>query len=334
VVALRSSAFSTGLQSARLNITSNDPVHQTTIVEVSATGIVSSTPLALSFLGKARDRVGRSKTAITPDGQLDGAFALRFPAGFGQRTITKMALSRTGGGAWDTDPASGSWVIGVADTIDANLRNNANGSVNIPISGGSNLTLFIADDSSLFTDAAGFTLVITFSDASAVTTHTTLTVVTQTPPAITVKPPARPAQSTSIALSEPPTLVFNGRLRDQVGRDGSGLRADGERDGTFTLVFPSEMRGRTITYLKLERAGGHVWDTDSNSSFWQLGVADSLDTPLHNQEDGRIEIPVGGGSQLILFGADDGGLFARDELFVLTIGYADGTTQSVVMTIF
>jgi uncharacterized protein (TIGR03437 family) len=334
VVALRCSAFSTGLQSSRLIIASNDPAHPNTIVQMSGTGIVSSSPLTLSFLGKARDRVGQSKTSITPDGQLDGTFGLRFPTGFGQRTITKMALSRTGGGAWDTDPASASWVIGVADTIDSNLRNSANGSVNIPISGGSNLALFIADNSGLFTNAASFTLVITFSDASSVTTYTTLTVVALTPPAITTNPPTRPAPLASSALGEPtPTLVFNGRLRDQVGRAKSGLTPDGDRDGTFTLAFPEEIHERTIIYFKLECAGGQVWDTDPDSSFWRLGAADSLDTPLHNREDGSINIPVSGGSHLILFGADDGGLFARDELFILTIGYADGTGQNVMVMI-
>ena len=98
--------------------------------------------IALSFNGEIRDRVGGGETALSADGQMDGTFTVTLSAGSGNRTVTRLDLARAGEGNWDTQPNNGFWVLGAASTLDAALFNAANGTVNFPLTAGSNFNIF------------------------------------------------------------------------------------------------------------------------------------------------------------------------------------------------
>jgi uncharacterized protein (TIGR03437 family) len=278
---------------------------------VASATVPALPPPTLAFNGKLRDRVGRSKIALAPDGDADGTFTLSFPLGVPSRTITNLSLLRTGNGGWDTDPTNGLWVAGAADSLDGALRNNANGSVSISVVGGNNLVLFVADNASLFGSGVQFTLTIRFADGSDVLTTTVISV---------VAPPS-------------PGLTFNGKPRDRVGRGKTALGADGSQDGTFTLNFQPGTGERTINALLLVRAGGGAWDTIPSSGLWVVGACDSLDAPLLNNLNGGINLPVNDGRSLILFVSDNVGFFGAGDRFTLTVGFADGTTTMATASV-
>src|SRR4029450_9538305 len=83
------------------------------LVVTSAAGFTVNPPaptLSLSFLGKLRDKVGPNATAFWPDTALDGTFRVTVQGGSGPRTVTRIELRQTsGGGIWDTDPATAYW---------------------------------------------------------------------------------------------------------------------------------------------------------------------------------------------------------------------------------
>ncbi|MBX3278426.1 MAG: hypothetical protein KF868_10530 [Acidobacteria bacterium] len=278
-------------------------------LSLTASTTTSAVPL-LTFNGRLRDRVGRGKTALAPDGDPDGVFTVSFPAGFPLRTITSLLLVRTGAGAWDTDPGSGLWVAGVADNPDAPLRNNPNGSISVSITGGNNLTLFLADNAGLFATGAQFTLTIRFTDGAS---RLAATAITATPP---------PA----------PILVFNGQLRDRVGPGKTALSGDGTPDGVFTLAFQPGTGARTVIGLLLVRTGGGAWDTNPASGLWVIGTSNGADAPLHNSPDGSVHITVGDGASLTLFVSDNAGLFNPGAHFIITVYFSDGTTVSAQTT--
>src|SRR5438046_7827415 len=80
--------------------------------------------LGLAVLGKLRDKVGQGNTAFSADGALDGSFRVTVQAGSGARPVTRLELSRAGGGGvWDTDPATAHRALGAAGRRDGGLLN-------------------------------------------------------------------------------------------------------------------------------------------------------------------------------------------------------------------
>src|SRR5205085_709044 len=84
-------------------------------------------------------------------------------------------------------------------------------------------------------------------------------------------------------FSAPPSLglIYSGKLRDRVGQGNVAFSADGALDGTLTATL-SATGGRTITRLSLQSTGPGLWDTDSNTGYWALGAALTLDGALLN----------------------------------------------------
>jgi subtilisin family serine protease len=148
----------------------------------SATASATVTPpagpsLAMTWVGKARDRVGQGNTDLSGDGQLDGTFQITVGAGSGARTVTALELRRSdGGGIWDTQLATGYWVVGVAAGLDAPLLNSpSSAAVSIPVVDGSALHLFVSDWSgSLFGSGRTFTVTAQFADGAVGTATVTI----------------------------------------------------------------------------------------------------------------------------------------------------------------
>src|SRR5438046_6568638 len=139
---------------------------------VVLTGGFTVTPppptLGLAFLGKLRDKVGQGNGAFIADGALDGSFRVTVQAGSGARTVTRLELSRAGGGGvWDTDPATAHWALGAAAGLDGALPNLGSGPVSFCVADGGAFFVFAADPSSVFTSGVSFTLIANFADGTS-----------------------------------------------------------------------------------------------------------------------------------------------------------------------
>ena len=218
---------------------------------------------------------------MSADGSLDGTFTVTLSAGSGNRTVTRLDLTRSNqSGIWDTQPNNGFWVSGAASTLDAALFNAANGSVNFPLTAGRAFKIFASDfQGQLFVPGSSFTLTVSFADGSTATANVSI-------------------GGASIALS------FDGQIRDRVGQGETALSADGSLDGTFTVTLSAGSGNRTVTRLDLARAGSGNWDTQLGNGFWVVGAASTLDAALFNAANGTVNFPLTAGSSFKLFASD------------------------------
>src|SRR5207249_8670541 len=117
----------------------------TCVVTLSAATTVTATfaptfapAISLAFLGTLRDKVGQGNSALSADSALDGTFRVTLGAGSGARTVTQLELRQTasGGGVWDTDPATANWALGAAASLDAALLNAGTGTVSFTVADG------------------------------------------------------------------------------------------------------------------------------------------------------------------------------------------------------
>jgi subtilisin family serine protease len=127
--------------------------------------------LTLSYLSKLRDKVRQSHTGGSPDGALDGTFAVTLQANGFSRTVTELELRRTDGkGVWDTVPSTQNWILGASSTLDSSLLNASNKAVNFPVADGQTFNLFAADTNTpLFLQGTTFVLTARFADGSTAT---------------------------------------------------------------------------------------------------------------------------------------------------------------------
>jgi hypothetical protein len=272
--------------------------------------------LGLSFRGKVRDRVGKSNVAVAADGETDGVFGVTLGSGSGARTVLQLQLQRTdGSGVWDTTSTTNSWTLGAASSLDGSLNNNTSmATVNLPVGDGGTFYVFGADLSpSLFVVGAQFKLTAWFADGSIATVTTTLSA-----------PP-------------PPTLSlsYRGKVRDRVGKGNTALSADGYTDGVFAVTVQPGSGSRTILQMELRRTSGGdgVWDTSSNTNWWALGAAGSLDGPLYNNASAAVNFSVGDGDTFYVFGGDlDPSLFVGGTTFQITVWFADLSTATATTT--
>jgi hypothetical protein len=211
---------------------------------------------SLSYRGVVRDRVGKGNTAISPDGSLDGVFAVSVTGGSG--SITQMELRRSdGSGTWDTVSSTGWWALGAASSLDGQLYNAGTAGVTFSFLAGDTFYIFASDlYPSLFPNGVQFQLRVWLGDGSISTLTTT------------INPPPAPTLS----------LNFRGKVRDRVGKSNVAVAADGETDGVFAVTLPSGSGSRSVLQLQLQRTDGTgYWDTTSTTNWWTLGAAGSLD---------------------------------------------------------
>jgi hypothetical protein len=134
-----------------------------------------SPTIGLAFDGQLRDKVGQNESASNPDGKMDGVFTVTLNAGSGNRTVTRLHLTNTAGGIWNTQAGDGFWTLGAAAGLDTLLLNAANDSVNFLVNEGSSFKIFAADFQNLmFVNATSFTLTVNFADGSASTGSVTI----------------------------------------------------------------------------------------------------------------------------------------------------------------
>src|SRR5438094_9589679 len=73
----------------------------------------------------------------------------------------------SGGGVWDTDPATANWALGASAGLDGALLNSGTGTVSFGVADGGAFFVFAADPSSVFTSGASFTLTANFADGAS-----------------------------------------------------------------------------------------------------------------------------------------------------------------------
>ena len=138
----------------------------------------------------------------------------------------------------------------------------------------------------------------------------------------------------SAAASATLTVAFNGQLRDRVGQGNVAVGADGVLDGTLTATL-SAPGGRTVTGLRLDSSAPGTWDTTSESIFWALGTATTLDGPLLNAPGSlAVNFPVTDGGSFVIFASDLQGIeFLPGRTLTLTATFSDGSTTSAAATV-
>jgi glucose/arabinose dehydrogenase/subtilisin family serine protease len=130
------------------------------------------------------------------------------------------------------------------------------------------------------------------------------------------------------------TLAYNGKLRDRVGQNSTALSPDGALDGTLTATL-SAPGGRTVTALRLDSDAPGTWDTISNTFYWVLAVAPTLDGALLNASGTMaVNFPVADGGSFVVFASDaQNSEFLPGRTLTLTATFADGSTASAATTV-
>src|SRR5207247_256999 len=256
--------------------------------------------LGLAFLGKLRDKVGQGNTAFSADGALDGSFRVTVQAGSGARTVTRLELSRAGGGGvWDTDPATAHWALGAAGSLDGGLLNSGTGTVSFGVTDGGTFFVFAADPSSVFTSGASFTLTANFADGASA--------------------------SASASVPFMPTISS---VSPSTGVQGANLTVT--VTGTNFQAGASAAFGAGITVNSTQVA----WDTDPATANWALGASAGLDGALLNSGTGTVSFGVVDGAEFFVFASDFGpAAFTTGSGFSLTVTLADGSVATVQTTI-
>jgi hypothetical protein len=138
-------------------------------------GPVGTLSIALSFDGKVADRVGQSELAQNSDGQFDGVFTVTLNTGSGNRTVTRLHLTNSVGGIWNTVAGDGFWTLGAASGLSTALLNATNDSVNFAVTDGGSFRIFASDFQNIeYVNGTMFTLTANFLDGSTATANVTL----------------------------------------------------------------------------------------------------------------------------------------------------------------
>jgi subtilisin family serine protease len=163
--------------------------------------------MTLAWDGKVRDRARQAEGAAVGDGQLDGTLTATLSGPGGPWTLKRLVLTIPGGGQWDTIPGNGKWTLGAADTLDAAVRNAADGSVSFAVVNGA-FSVFATDYTPpLFPVGQQLTLTATFEgDAVAVASVTILA----PPPGVTTVSPASGAQGATVPVTVTGTSFVTG----------------------------------------------------------------------------------------------------------------------------
>src|SRR5207302_2239788 len=144
-------------------------------------------------------------------------------------------------------------------------------------------------------------------------------------------PPPPPPPGGPVSM----TVAYNGTLRDRVGQGNTALAADGALDATLTATLTGAA-GRAVTRVRLQSGGQGLWDTDSGTIDWALGVAGTLDGPLlNNPTTMAVNFSVADGGTFSIFASEYPPMpqFVGGATLTLTATLADGTTATASTTV-
>src|SRR5207247_10118285 len=128
------------------DVTLANPVGRSVVLAGGFAVPPPSPSLGLAFLGQLCPTRRSADLAFSVDGAFDGSFRVTVQAGSGARTVTRLELSRAGGGGvWDTDPATANWALGASAGLDGALLNSGTGTVSFGVADGGAFFVFAAD---------------------------------------------------------------------------------------------------------------------------------------------------------------------------------------------
>lgn len=302
----------TFLVKARDQAGNEDPTAASQSFSVNASA--SNPTITLVFNGPVRDRVGQAELALAADGMLDGVFTVTLNPGSGNRTVTRLQLTNTPGGIWNTQAPDSFWSLGVTADLDTALLNGSNDSVNFPLADGGSFKIFAADqDNRMFVNGTVFTLTANFSDGASASANATI----------------------SSASQASVSLAFDGQIRDRVGQAEFALFPDGKLDGVFTVAIDPGGVNRTLIRLHLTRSGPDgIWNTQGGDGFWSLGVAPGLDAALINGGNDSITLGIPQRTQINVFAGDfEDRMFVNGSVFTIAATFSDGSSATGSTTI-
>jgi len=245
--------------------------------------------VTLAFNGKLRDKVGGGDTARTGDGALDGTLTMTMSA-TGGRTVTALRLSNGIGGVWDTVSPNGSWLLGVATSLDGPLLNDVTTmAVNTMVADGGSLRLFASDYGGGLGFATGGTLTIvaTLADGTSVQASTK---VTSTAPTVSAVTPNQGTSGTAVPVTIDGTTFVNGATVSA----GTGITVG-------NVAFVSSTRLTATFTIAADATGGarDVTVTNPNGTGGTLANAFTVTVPqtvtLSLVYNGKLRDRVGGG---------------------------------------
>ena len=245
--------------------------------------------VTLAFNGKLRDKVGGGDTARTGDGALDGTLTMTMSA-TGGRTVTALRLSNGIGGVWDTVSPNGSWLLGVATSLDGPLLNDVTTmAVNTMVADGGSLRVFASDYGGGLGFATGGTLTIvaTLADGTSVQASTK---VTSTAPTVSAVTPNQGTSGTAVPVTIDGTTFVNGVTVSA----GTGVTVG-------NVAFVSSTRLTATFTIAADATGGarDVTVTNPNGTGGTLANAFTVTVPqtvtLSLVYNGKLRDRVGGG---------------------------------------
>lgn len=258
--------------------------------------------LQATMMGEGtRDLVGRDEKRAgngKPDWRID--VKLDHPG-----TLIGMKVANVKGpsGEWDTLPGNGRWLLGVTKT-NGDILNRSDGSVNIPVSGGTAFILWIEDNGSLGKDETRSRLTLVYDDGRVLEQDIT--------------PYSAPAQTGDGDFAE--AVLAGVGTFDYVG-EGEALAGNMNRDYRFDI----KLQGKgTITGIRLvNTTKGGEWDTIPGNGRWQLAVTKPGGGVL-NASNGSVRIPFEGTTNLQLWVEDNGTLADPASAWRITLALSDG----------
>ncbi|MFH0823468.1 MAG: hypothetical protein V2B18_12010 [Pseudomonadota bacterium] len=289
---------------------------------------VGKQPPTVNFLGKflghvSTDAVGRYPE-LKPDSQADAVFGLDIEV-TPKNLITGIEINNPANPSisWGTKgAAAGAWGMAVAFQRSPNdLLNQADGSVRIPISGRSQLYLYVADPGNLTTPNNEYRMIVRLDDGDAYQQAVERPVGT-TPSVVSGVQPDGPPLAKGLMTCE-----FRGFIVDLVNNSTKSGK-DGYLDGTFLLKI--KVDDKTITKIDIQGPDGQVrWSSQPKGHATFLGVA-AYPTiyKLINPGGGAMRVPVGGRKTLHLYAADNGMLSDPNARLTVTATFSDQTSLS------
>jgi hypothetical protein len=268
--------------------------------------LMRNAPLSPSLSGARQtgnDYVQKSEK-LAGDGVGDWAFPIRL---IGRGTIVSVSINSISGefSVWDTVPGNGMWCTAV--NVGGQVRNSSDGSISLPVSGTTDLTLYVSDNgTALANGKTRYQITIRFKDGRTVVID--------------------PTGSTTVQIPSGPKAGASQTDYDYVQKSEK-LAGDGVRD----WAFPVRLIGQgTIVMVSINSKSGEfsVWDTVPGNGMWCAAV--TVGGQVRNSSDGSISLPVNGTTDLVLYVADSGTALANGKTrYQITIQFKNGRTVTI-----
>lgn len=272
--------------------------------------LVASAALTAEFKGKGRyDFVGENENMgsnLNADRQIDASVNAT-------GTISGIRIKSASGKLWDTIPGNGSWLVAVTNANGDRL-NKADGSVSIPVSGPTALSLWFEEDGGT---EGPFTVTFVLANGQVLEAATA-----KASDKDSRKTPDKETRGVKFLSAKPALSSI-----DIVGKNKK-LAASGAKD--HMLKIEAKGKGQ-ITVMTLKDSSSAGWDTlTSNNGRWRLAVREGNKTL--NNSDGTVKISVNGTKELTLFAQNNGKLSAASGKLILEVTWSGGEVTESTLT--